>query len=77
MTLGLPVVQLKEAEKGKLKVKKCILCQRAKDSRSNKSFTSTENSRKTLVKCPKVLNNSLVCGIENEYGLNTMLVSTI
>lgn len=77
MSLGLPVVQLKEAEKGKLKVKKFILCQRVKDSRSNKSFTSTENSQKTLVKCLKVLNKGLVCGIEDKHRSNTMLLSAI
>ena len=77
MSLGLPAVQLNEAEKGKLKIKKCILCQKAKDSRSNKSFRSTEKSRKTLVKCPKILHNGLVCRIEDEHGLNTMLLSAI
>ena len=46
MSLGSPGVQLKEATKCKLKLEKCILCQKVKDNRGDKKLISTENGRK-------------------------------
>ena len=59
MSLGSPGVQLKEATKCILKVDKCILYQKVKDNRGDKNLTSTENGRKMLVECSKVLIDGL------------------
>ena len=75
MSLGSPGVQLKEAIKCKLKLEKCILCQKVKDNRGDKKLTRTKNRRKKLVECSKVLNDGLLSGIEDEgrikYHVNT------
>ena len=75
MSLGSRGVQLKEATKCKLKLEKCILCQRVKDNQSDKKLTSIENGMKMSVECSKVLNDGLLSKIEDEaqikYHVNT------
>ena len=75
MSLESPGVQLKEATKCKLKLEKCILRQKVKDNRGDKKLTSTENGRKTLIECSKVLNDGLFSWIKDEarikYHVNT------
>ena len=76
MSLGSPGVQLKEAIKCKLKLVMCILRQKVKENGGDKKLTSTENGRKMLVECSKVLDDGfLLRGIEDEarikYHVNT------
>ena len=65
MSLESSGVQLKEAPKCKLKLDKFVLCQKVKDNCSDKKLTGTENERKTLVECSKILNDGLLSGIED------------
>ena len=75
MSLGSPGIQLKETKQCKLKLDKCVLCQNVKDKQGNKKLTSTENGRKTLIECSKILKDGLFCGIQDEknikYHVNT------
>ena len=51
-TSGLSVTNVK-----KLDLKKCAVCQNAKDKRGDKKLTSTEKGRENLFRCSEILND--------------------
>ena len=66
MSLTLPGVQLKKEYKKKRNFDRYILCQKVKDSKSDKNLTSTHNGRRLLFEASTILKNNLVTEIPGD-----------